>query len=72
MFFHSFEGTDAWCFAGNGGVDRNIGYGRTGVNNGWAANWTGWNPVNVNVRAGGSATTASPRKSSWWSSHRRW
>jgi hypothetical protein len=56
MWFNSFEGTDAsaWWFAGNGGVDRNIGYGRTGVNNGWAANWTGWNAVNTYVRTGGA------------------
>ncbi|HVV84039.1 MAG TPA: hypothetical protein VHE35_13280 [Kofleriaceae bacterium] len=56
MWFNGFEGSDAdaWWFAGNGGVDRNIGYGRTGVNNGWAANWTGWNAVNTRVRTGGA------------------
>ena len=55
MFYNGFEGTDgnAWWFAGNGGVDRNIGYGRTGQNNGWVANWTGWNAANVYVRTGG-------------------
>jgi len=56
MFFNGFEGSDAdaWWFAGHGGVDRNIGYARTGVNNGWAANWTGWNAVNTRVRTGGA------------------
>ena len=55
MFFNGFEGTDAnaWWFAGNANVDRNIGYGRTGQNNGWAANWTDWNADNVYVRTGG-------------------
>lgn len=63
MFFNSFEGTDAdaWWFAGNGGVDRNIGYGRTGANNGWAANWTGWNAVNVNVCTGGARPSGARR-----------
>jgi hypothetical protein len=56
MFFNGFEGTDAnaWWFAGNANVDRNIGYGRTGQNNGWAANWKDWNADNVYVRTGGA------------------
>jgi len=56
MFYNGFEGTDgnAWWFAGNAGVDRSLGYARTGVNNGWAANWTGWNADNVYVRTGGA------------------
>lgn len=55
MYYNGYEGTDAnaWWFAGNGGVDRNLGYARTGVNNGWVANWTGWNAANTYVRTGG-------------------
>ncbi len=56
MFYNGFEGADAdaWWFAGHGGVDRGIGWSRTGQNNGWVANWTGWNAANVNVRTGGA------------------
>ncbi len=56
MFYNGFEGADAdaWWFAGNGGVDRNIGWSRTSQNNGWVASWTGWNAANVHVRTGGA------------------
>jgi hypothetical protein len=56
MFYNGFEGADAdaWWFAGNGGIDRNIGWSRTAQNNGWVANWTGWNAANTNVRTGGA------------------
>lgn len=56
MFYNGFEGADAdaWWFAGHAGVDRGIGFARTGANNGWVANWTGWNAANTYVRTGGA------------------
>jgi hypothetical protein len=38
-----------WFFQGNGDVDRNIGSARTGENNGYVQNTTGWNVIKQKV-----------------------
>jgi hypothetical protein len=56
MFYNGFEGTDAsaWQFVRHGGVDRNVGYSRTGENNGWVAAWEQWNAAFADISTGGA------------------
>jgi hypothetical protein len=41
--------TSPWYVLGNGGVDRNLGFARTGANNGFVRNTTGWNALKQEV-----------------------
>jgi hypothetical protein len=38
-----------WYFEGQGGIDRNLGYARSGLNNAWVRNTTGWNAAKQRV-----------------------
>ncbi|MEO7733673.1 MAG: hypothetical protein ABIY55_22100 [Kofleriaceae bacterium] len=48
---NGFEGLDAssWWITGNGGIDVARGLSRTGGNEGWVLNSTGWNAVNTSI-----------------------
>lgn len=41
--------TSPWYSQGKAGVDRNLGFARTGANNAWARNTTGWNAIKQEV-----------------------
>ncbi|QQR42047.1 DUF4185 domain-containing protein [Myxococcus xanthus] len=41
--------TSPWSTDGRAGIDRGLGYARTGANNAWARNDTGWNAVKQEV-----------------------
>jgi hypothetical protein len=45
----SSSATSPWYVQGNGGVDRNLGFARTGANNGFVRNTTGWNALKQEV-----------------------
>lgn len=38
-----------WYAEGNAGIDRNLGFARTGANNAWVRNTTGWNALKQEV-----------------------
>ncbi|MFL5357347.1 DUF4185 domain-containing protein [Archangium sp.] len=41
--------TSPWYAEGNAGIDRNLGFARTGANNAWVRNTTGWNAIKQEV-----------------------
>lgn len=41
--------TSPWYKEGGAGIDRNLGFARTGANNAWARNTTGWNAVKQEI-----------------------
>lgn len=41
--------TSPWYAEGNAGIDRNLGFARTGANNAWVRNNTGWNAIKQEV-----------------------
>ncbi len=45
----SSTATSPWYVQGNGGVDRGLGFARTGANNGFVRNNTGWNALKQEV-----------------------
>ncbi|WP_249351476.1 hypothetical protein [Corallococcus exiguus] len=45
----SSTATSPWYVQGNGGVDRGLGLARTGANNGFVRNNTGWNALKQEV-----------------------
>ncbi|WP_202887061.1 DUF4185 domain-containing protein [Cohnella zeiphila] len=38
-----------WYVTGEGGIDRNLGYARTGANNGYVRNGSGWNAIKQRI-----------------------
>ncbi|AKJ00188.1 uncharacterized protein DUF4185 [Archangium gephyra] len=45
----SSSATSPWYAEGNAGIDRNLGYARTGAHNAWVRNATGWNAIKQEV-----------------------
>jgi hypothetical protein len=45
----SSSATSPWYVEGNGGIDRGLGFARTGANNAWLRNSSGWNAIKQEV-----------------------
>jgi hypothetical protein len=45
----SSSATSPWYVEGNGGIDRGLGFARTGANNAWVRNSSGWNAIKQEV-----------------------
>lgn len=45
----SSSASSPWYVEGAGGIDRNLGFARTGLNNAWVRNSSGWNAIKQEV-----------------------
>jgi hypothetical protein len=45
----SSSASSPWYVEGAGGIDRNLGFARTGLNNAWVRNSSGWNAIKQEI-----------------------